>query len=359
MEEKKVFCAECGEEFDISEMHEINGEFVCEDCFDTEYTSCADCGEIVHKDDAYYVENHGWVCLDCRRYGDYYYCNHCGDLFMERDICWDSDDDPYCRECCDNGWGDFSVISSYHTHKNNEDPTFFGGDEDDSENLFMGFELEIDAREPKSNDTHASAVMEMFPENFIYMENDCSLDYGFENISQPATLEFHHSMASNYLNAFKYYTDAGYVSHNKNTCGLHIHFNRGFFGGNEEECVTRLCFLFEKFWDNFVKFSRRNESQLNRWAKRYSDAHDEIYKKSEDGSYDRYYAVNLTNENTIEIRMFRGTLRFESFMATLEMVDTIARLAKYSNIDTLRSMKWEELLVTDTLKSYWETVKNR
>ena len=71
----------------------------------------------------------------------------------------------------------------------------------------------------------------------------------------------------------------------------------------------------------------------------------------------RYYAVNLSNDDTIEFRLFRGTLNPNSFFATLELVNAIVC---YSRSDeSIDRMTWDDLLVTDRLKAYWETVKDR
>lgn len=40
----------------------------------------------------------------------------------------------------------------------------------------------------------------------------------------------------------------------------------------------------------------------------------------------RYQVVNLENSNTIELRVFRGTLKFETFMATLEFVNSLTEV---------------------------------
>lgn len=42
----------------------------------------------------------------------------------------------------------------------------------------------------------------------------------------------------------------------------------------------------------------------------------------------RYTAVNLMPENTIEFRIFRGTLRYETFMATIEFTHYLCELAR-------------------------------
>ena len=50
---------------------------------------------------------------------------------------------------------------------------------------------------------------------------------------------------------------------------------------------------------------------------------------------DRYIAINNTNTNTVEFRMFSSTKSYETLMATLEMVNNIVNIAKYKNIDGL------------------------
>ena len=41
---------------------------------DRDKTFCECCGERFNDDDMYYIENYGWVCEDCYRDGDFYYC---------------------------------------------------------------------------------------------------------------------------------------------------------------------------------------------------------------------------------------------------------------------------------------------
>ena len=37
--------------------------------------------------------------------------------------------------------------------------------------------------------------------------------------------------------------------------------------------------------------------------------------------------MNLTNDDTIEFRMFRGTLKFNTLIATLQLVDRVCDVA--------------------------------
>ena len=68
---------------------------------------------------------------------------------------------------------------------------------------------------------------------------------------------------------------------------------------------------------------------MNRWAARYgiSTKAKDTYKNAKDKHMGRYVAVELENCNTIEFRLFRGTLLYSRFTATLQLVDGICRMA--------------------------------
>ena len=54
--------------------------------------------------------------------------------------------------------------------------------------------------------------------------------------------------------------------------------------------------------------------------------------------------MNLQNYHTIEFRMFRGTLRYETFMATLQLVDEICRLSVRMDDYDLEKLSWCEFV---------------
>ena len=94
-------------------------------------------------------------------------------------------------------------------------------------------------------------------------------------------------------------------------------------------------------------------------AKKYDKTPDEVVEDMKCYNLDRYHAINLTNRKTIEFRMFRGTLKSETFFATLQLVDTIVRYVKDHTNNDIQSLQFTDLLITDESKSYWERVKNR
>lgn len=322
-----MYCVSCNKELDWYRMKYVFSEekqgdiILCDDCYRKLTVRCRCCGESILRSEAIETDNGKYECQQCHKH----------------------------------------VIKEYHYHKDDE-VIFYSTDTE--EDLYMGVELEVVNNEGTDFETlndNAEDIAKCFEEGFVYMETDGSLnDEGFEIITQPATLKYHTDIKDGYKSAFKYCINNHLRSHDTNVCGLHVHFNRDYFSDNEDLYLTRLLYLTEKFWEELSKFSRRTSCSLNHWAKRYDDTPEKIVEGSKCGDYDRYYAINLTNKDTIEFRIFRGTLRLETFIATLQLVDTMVKKCKsIKSAEELQSVKWEDLLIYDEIKNYWETVKNR
>jgi hypothetical protein len=58
----------------------------------------------------------------------------------------------------------------------------------------------------------------------------------------------------------------------------------------------------------------------------------------------RYTCVNITNYDTIEFRIFRGTLKYSSLIATLQLVDAICEVATSLSDYWLSRLGWPEFM---------------
>ena len=115
-------------------------------------------------------------------------------------------------------------------------------------------------------------------------------------------------------------------------------------------------------------FSRRTNQEIESWARsRKSETSNKAWIKKavkdskgyqEHGA--RYYAVNLTNSETVEIRLWKGTLNPETFEATLRFTARLAEICKNTTAAELSKMSFEDLLGSNTvIRSYWERAKER
>lgn len=107
--------------------------------------------------------------------------------------------------------------------------------------------------------------------------------------------------------------------------------------------IARILYFFEKHWEELLKFSRRTPAQLDRWAARYGyqDQPKDILEHAKDDRHSsRYTCVNLSNADTIEFRIFRGTLRVNTIFATLQLLDRICDVALALSDANLKEMSW-------------------
>ena len=73
----------------------------------------------------------------------------------------------------------------------------------------------------------------------------------------------------------------------------------------------------------------------------------------------RYTCVNLTNVDTIEFRMFRGTLKLNTLLATLQLLDRICDVALYMTDDEVRAMSWTTFVSGCTQPELVQYLKER
>ena len=199
-----------------------------------------------------------------------------------------------------------------------------------------------------------------------YVTEDFSAKHsnGFEIVTHPMTLDFHENNMP-WAEIMEEAKKMGYLSHQAETCGLHVHVNRTTFGDTESEqeaAIARVLYFFEKFWEELLKFSRRTQRQLDHWAARYGykeKPKDILDHAKGHNSAGRYTAVNLTNRDTVEFRMFRGTLKYNTLIATLELLDNICEMAVYLTDKDVQGLSWTSFVVGCTQPELVQYLKER
>ncbi|WRS27310.1 zinc-binding protein [Oscillospiraceae bacterium MB08-C2-2] len=258
MKETILICCKCGCELTEDTYQTFDGKVYCSRCIEKEAICCARCGELIANDGA-------TVCDHCY---DYHYtnCERCGTLVPNEDVYYTEDDDdndyPYCQTCYDRHEKNIYL----HSYSYKPEPIFYG-----EGTRFFGVELEID--DAGKDECNAQKLCELAnsQRKRIYIKSDSSLDDGLEIVTHPMSLTYHmESMPWKVL--LEQALSLGYKSHMAHTCGLHIHVDRTSFTDSyeyQEECIARVLYLVERFWEELLRFSRRTQSQLKRWANRY------------------------------------------------------------------------------------------
>lgn len=350
---------------------EDDGSIYCDECAEDELIYCDFTNEFHFSDNMILLEDTEEYCFEDYARRHFYRCYHCNSYYKRSyEGSYDDNDDWYCQNCFDNGYGyfynndDCDCLDDYHYSKNNRTVEFYNTLNETREIVpHMGFELEVDKGIGSISDA-IDEIRDLFPEYFFSFESDSSLDNGWENISQPASLSWHLDNMHYYKNMFNIITNEGFKSHDSGTCGFHIHIDKSYFGDKLDSSEAKLLYLFQKHWDCLLRFSRRTSGQVSDWAGKYDKNYEgtlsQIVKKGKSGCLTRYRAVNLTNSNTIEIRLWRGTMNPETFEATLKFTARLAEICKTIPTVQLAKMSFSDLLGNDsTILSYWERVKDR
>ncbi len=338
--EKTFICHECGAELSADEAYSFEGEHYCIDCLDEFTVICEHCGYRVREDYAH-IDSRHTICNEC--FDDHYtYCESCEAIIATEDAFYldEYDEYPYCRSCYQREVHHRKI----HDYSYKPDPEFHG-----EGSRYFGVELEVD--KAGCDEDNAIEILDIAndkPEDRLYIKRDGSLNDGMELVSHPMTLDYHKDVMS-WGEIMDRLVEMGYRSHKTSTCGLHCHINRTAFGKDydeQESVIARILYFVEHHWAELLRFSRRTQAQMERWANRYGmkDKPKELMDDVKKRCSNRYTCVNILNYNTIEFRMFRGTLKYNTFIATLQLIDSICDVAISMSDEEMPNLSWSEFV---------------
>jgi len=298
---------------DFAEFEQIEGDERCTTCANKIYdegggrdnwSNCGACDDIQHDDNMQYFN-------DCR------YCEYCYDNNVYT-----------CDECNEQYWDgdghdcetDEGVIHSYSYRPS---PYFFGKGQ-----YHLGFELEVEARN-ESRYVGAEIAQDTLGSH-AYMKDDGSLSDGFEIVTHPHTLEaYKKDFDWEFTSKLK---REGFRSWNTDTCGLHVHVSRTAFGdgvspwgrSDRDQLILRR----QAHELRFMKLIYDNQRQVERIAGRAGNHYATFQDKGKlvpkvkfgNQTSGRYSAINTENDATLEVRVFKGSLRKERVLSALEFV---------------------------------------
>jgi len=295
------------------EFERVEGDDRCTKCANKIYDegggrdnwrSCDSCEDINYYDNMVSWSG-GSYCSYCYD-NNVYTCDDCGSEY------WDGSG----HECEQ----DESVIHSYAYRPS---PYFFGAGQ-----YHLGFELEVEARN-ESRYAGAEIAQDELGSH-AYMKDDGSLSDGFEIVTHPHTLEQYQTNFNwDFIPKLK---RNGFRSWNTDSCGLHVHVSRTAFGegaipwnsANRDQLILKR----QAHELRFMKLIYDNQRQVERIAGRagnhYATFEDKgkLVSKLKHGSQSsgRYSAINTENDATLEVRVFKGSLRKERVLSALEFV---------------------------------------
>lgn len=308
----------------------INGMDVCEYCFYTQFRKCRSC-RVSHLITAGIVSGeNNFFCSVCAvdRFFDCAWCNR----HHEIDYLWQRvpEDGAICRNC-QSAYTAERNPPPIHEYSYKPKPKMQGKHK---AGLFFGVELEVDAvskrassredvptRIVSKNEETAKQLRKEIP--FIYCKRDGSVPGGFEIVTHPMSYYWILQNKAAFDPIWGL-VKKGYVSHDSGLCGMHIHMSKCAFSPLH---LYKFIQFFQKNKEFILVVSQRDKADLERWANvAYEGVSDKRLPRmamDKGGHPSRRQAVNLTPSNTVEIRIFRGTLKKERFFKNLEFCQAL------------------------------------
>lgn len=264
----------------------------------------------------------------------------------------------------------------------------YKNDRESREHLTFGVELECEPRRdgaPKMDADELSDRIDEIASDRVYCKSDGSLSCGLEIVSHPGTLA-HHMYVMHWRQIQRTCEKAGFRSHDTDNSGLHVHVGRAQLGSTDaerDETIRKVQVLFILYAAELTRFSRRRRSCLERWApfRSFGVSPEDIratranelgavsplrfFVENEDlhatratalaawalssvqthdyDHNDRYTAVNVTNTATVEIRIFRGTLKRDTLIAAIQLVSNMFEYAMAHDWADIPASTWADV----------------
>lgn len=279
-------------------------------------------------------------------------CTKCGNVFITR-----NDKSLMCNKCLLASKPAAQASPGIHSHSFKPNPVlhFSPLENNDLDSLLMGVEIETDFKTRtayatscgiRTNEGATNYLWDKYSDKGrkIYFKSDgtCS---GFEMIFNPCTLQYYQREfpMEELLNDI---IKLGYVSHNGSSCGIHVHLNRVFFNSLE---THKLAYFLNSIKVPLSVFARRYNSNWSKFKDVYRVKYNPKHYIYNYDSDDKYYTVHLRDSTpTIEIRAFRGSLKYKTVLGILEFCDAASRYIK----DTLTSRLFK-LINNDDVEKLW------
>jgi hypothetical protein len=269
------------------------------------YTMCPDCNVWFHVS-LIPAANIG-ACPVCYR-RNYQACTSCGNMFHTLEL----GASGQCRGCRSRGarLHEYNFRPTLHFHRVKDEPICFGA------------EIELEAAEGSDLDSAeavgaAAADVMTYPgcRNFMFAKRDGSLQNGAEFVTQPFSWEWFMENTKRFEDIFAKMAEVGFEA--KRSCGLHIHVSRSPHSSLEEFRLLQLVYENPVSWK---RASGRVVDQYCKFAGPYTGLRARIsVARTRHRFQDRYVAVNPTDRDTLEWRIWSGTGQFSKFQSALAM----------------------------------------
>lgn len=288
-------CKDCKNLFTTTYLHDENGLGYCGSC-KINYRVCDLCNTVVSVGKTVLTIEGDCVCDSCLMHNErVFQCEYCSEWRIGG-VC----------DCTTSTDTDYSCVTNSIMSYKEFDDWVFMKKENETSPLYMGWEDEIDFKQRK---TVEEFDIDFIDTDTMIVENDSTLNYGFEIKSHPMTLNYFLANKETYIDFYK-------KCKKEDSCfrsaGTHVHISKNG--------------LVDAQIDNFVEFFNVLMPFLEKTGGRHSN---QWCKPNEDWQQDdKYHVVNVQNK-TLEVRIFSSRFRFERVEYAMCLTHAVYRFVKF------------------------------
>jgi len=299
-----------------------SGKGICESCAVDRWTF-AYCCEVYVLDLNY--DSYNDMCLRCVS-DNFFTCQSC-DQLVHNDYYYDN---GYCESCYDDESGDYREgIHGYHsgvpwgtrTYHTEQGKTY--ENEQDRTITYYGVEFECE----NVGNKYVPILHTLESGWFAHAEQDGSLNDGFEVITEPATygewINGNMGVAMREFHAGMIERGATFEAY---TVGAHVHVSRVAFA--DDNHLARFAIFGTHNAEYMRALSGRTSGEryahLDKYQSRTRQFRNAIKRRQDDRS--RW--CNLTNRETVEVRLFAGSNTFDDYLAHIEWIAALIEYTK-------------------------------
>ena len=305
------------------------GEYLCQACADEHYVECQSCNEYecaccaaipcdVSRPRTYCLvcaNERLTHCVSCdswyRHTSQSDYCDSCAPEYWD-DEDYDTDDDDACGLI--NSW-DYTPYFEFH----GKGPAYLG--------------LELEVSVPYGNLYEAANAVINRNGSTTYLKGDSSIaGGGFEMVTHPCDHEFFRTEYD-----WMILDDLKELGCDGDGNGIHVHVSRDGFDSPSH--VYRWMRLIYRNRQAVSAVARRNPSQWGSFTTHTGRQFKDFAKGSKRSS-ERYSAINVQNEETFEVRVFRASLNRREVMAALDLVAASVEYTRELTVPAIMNGGW-------------------
>lgn len=281
------------------------------------------------------VGNNRRMCEPCA--DEYWYCEECGRRATDDEIHRDDYGDIMGCNGCRNG-GDDRLVYEW-----NYRPTMIFHPEipvDPTKPLYIGMELEI-GWDNWNYDVDAQKWLKDMKDSYnglLYAKSDSSINDGFEVVTHPMDPVW--AMENMPFALFQHAIDTG-AQETNTSCGTHIHIDRDALTAAQmwkllkvHTKLSNLCGVIGGRGTDaeYGSFSAERMRVLTKNALNISKKKGEAF-----GRMERYTAINLQNDQTVELRYMEGSIRPNDIKKNIQWVQALYAFTNYITVSDVKA----------------------